>query len=243
LGLPRRAMDGLDQTAARDAKAEAIPQQRRDLAVREAAPFIQQHRERDRLRTQLRGGRAERIRRLQGMPTLHAPPTLRAPADVHMKGPHQRTLHRELFLILRRDPGLAHGAVTVRTLRRQRGVVRLVNVRGPRPMGATPICGPRLSTGSRRLGHAGPAREGRRLTGTGAPCGVELLFQLLVFAPQPLPLGFRPAQIVFESLDASRLVVNDLLRILWRGVIALRHAPVMPDSRAQYKREMRVSSH
>jgi len=233
----------VDQTATRDAQAEPIPQQRGDLAVGQDAPFIEQHRERDRLRTQLRGGRPERVRCLQGMPPLHAPATLRALADVDVKRPDERALHRELFLILRGDPGLAHGAVTIRTLRRQRGVIGLVKTRWRRSMGVTPVGGPRPAAGPPRLGYARPARERRRLTGAGTPGRLELLFQFLVFAPQPLPLGFRSAQIIFESLDASRLVVNDLLRITRRGLIALWHAPVMPDSRAQYKREMRVSSH
>jgi hypothetical protein len=81
------------------------------------------------------------------------------------------------------------------------------------------------------------------MTGAGAPRRFEFLFQLLVFRAAAAAVGFRPAQIVFESLAASRLVVNNLLRIMRRDLIALWHAPVMPDSRAQYKREMRVSLH
>jgi len=78
----------------------------------------------------------------------------------------------------------------------------------------------------------------------GATCSVELLFQFLVFAPQALPLRLRPAQILTEAVELPALLVDDLLRVPRRRVvIALRHASVMPDSRAQYKRELPASVH
>jgi hypothetical protein len=125
----------------------------------------------------------------------------------------------------------------VRTLRRQRHLVRLVDVRRRSPRGAHAIRGSRLAAWAPRRRDDLPAREGRSLAIHRAPRRVELVSQLIVFAPQPLPLGFRPSQILFELLDAARLVVNDLLRITWRDLIALWHAPVMPDLRAQYKRK------
>jgi hypothetical protein len=86
------------------------------------------------------------------------------------------------------------------------------------------------------------AREGRRLAGDGAACGVELLFQFFVFAAQPLRLRLRPPQVLTqlvvlptESLDLAGLGG-------WPIGLALRHTMLMPDSRAQYKWKLRAST-
>jgi hypothetical protein len=47
------------------------------------------------------------------MAALDAAATLRAASDVHAKLSDDRALHGQLFLIVRRDPLEAHGAVTV----------------------------------------------------------------------------------------------------------------------------------
>jgi len=94
-----------------------------------------------------------------------------------------------------------------------------------------------LSARATRSRDASPAGEGRGLPIYRASRGVELLFQVFVFPPQALPLGFRPPQIFFELRDPARLIVNDVLWVTRRRrIVALRHAPVMPDSCAQYKR-------
>ena len=49
---------------------------------------------------ELRGRRADRIRRLQRMATLHAPTAAVAPADVQIKLPDDDARDRQLFLIL-----------------------------------------------------------------------------------------------------------------------------------------------
>ena len=71
--------------------------------------------------------------------------------------------------------------------------------------------------------------------------GVQFLFQFVVFATEALPVGLRATQILAESLDLSTLVVDDVVRVVRRLIAPLRHAPVMPDSRAQYKRKLSVS--
>jgi hypothetical protein len=86
------------------------------------------------------------------------------------------------------------------------------------------------------------------IRGTGLPSGaprrLELVFQLLVLAPQALTLRFGATEIRFELRDPTRLRVDDQLGISRRSrLVALRHASLMPDSRAAYKREMRVSAH
>ncbi len=111
LRLARRAMDRVHQPAARDAQPEAVAQQRGDLAVGQPEAFIEEHGEGDGLRPQLHGGGAERVGGLQRMATLDAPPALRAPTDRDVKRADDRALHRQLFLILRRDAHAAHRAV------------------------------------------------------------------------------------------------------------------------------------
>jgi hypothetical protein len=65
---------------------------------------------------------------------------------------------------------------------------------------------------------------------------LELLFQFLVFAPQALPLGFGAAQILAQPVDLPLLLGDDLMRVTRRrGIVALRHAAVMPDLRKKYK--------
>jgi hypothetical protein len=91
---------------------------------------------------------------------------------------------------------------------------------------------------------AGATRERSSLPIDRAARRLELLFQFVVFAAQPLAFRLRAAQILTQPLDLSALLVNDLLRVAWgRGLVVLRHAAVMPDPRSKYKREMRVSTH
>src|SRR5262245_20479569 len=67
--------------------------------------------------------------------------------------------------------------------------------------------------------------------GTGAPAP-----STINTAPQALPLRFRSAKIVAQSLVLPTQFLDLLLRIgRRRGLIALRHATLMPDPRAQYK--------
>jgi hypothetical protein len=110
-------------------------------------------------------------------------------------------------------------------------------------MGAPPVGHARLATGPTRHRDSRGARKGGGLTVDGAPRGVEFVAQLVVFAAQSLALGFRPAQILAQPIDLATLFVDDLRGVSpWRVVALLRHATVMPDSVAQYKREMRVST-
>jgi hypothetical protein len=111
-------------------------------------------------------------------------------------------------------------------------------------MSPASIRGARFAPGTAGDRHAGAAREGRRLPVDRAARGLELLFQLLVFAAQPLAFRFRPTQVLAQPLDLPALHLDDLLRLVSGPTpVVLRHAPVMPDSRTQYKRKLRVSTH
>ena len=110
------------------------------------------------------------------------------------------------------------------------------------PMRVTPV--PRTRFAARSLGVLlrPPARERRGLAGRPSTRHLELFFQPLVLAPQSIALDLRAPQVLFESFDPLRLVLDDLLRITRRRIFrAPRHGIVMPDSRGQYKREMRIS--
>jgi hypothetical protein len=105
-----------------------------------------------------------------------------------------------------------------------------------------PIRHPRLSSRATRARDALPAGKRCRLPIHRPPRGVELVFQLLVFAGQPLPLRFRPPEILAQAVDLPTLLVDDLLRVARARVNGSRHRMLMPDSRAEYKRKLRTSS-
>jgi len=244
LRAPRRPVHRLDQAAAGDAQPEAIAQQRGDLAVREAAAFIEQHGEGDELGAELRGRGAERVRRLQRMSPLHAAAASGALADVDVKRPDDRALHRQLFLILRGDAPSADRAGTVWTAGRQRRLVPLIDAGRWPPMRARAIGGPRLTARTSRRVNARAAGKGGRLTRGGATRRVQLLVEFLDLPTQPLPLRFgssqvlvRPPQVLAELLVFAAEPL-DLGRVGRRHIrLAAGHAPVMPDPRAQYKRK------
>ena len=100
-----------------------------------------------------------------------------------------------------------------------------------------PYAGPAFRPGRRGVRHAGAARERGGLAGRGASGGLEVLFQFLVLAPQPLALRFRSSQILVQPLVLTTQFLDDLLRRAVRR-IAIRHARVMPKPRSKYKYEI-----
>ena len=193
-------MDRVDQPAARDRQPEAVAQQRGDLAVGQPVALVEQHRERDGLGPELHGGGAERVGGLQRMAALHATTALRALPDVHVEATDEGPLHRQLFLVLRGDAAAAHRPVTVGAAGRQRRRIGFVHVPRRGPMGAPAIRRTGFAAGPARVRHARAARERGGLPVHGAARGLELLFQFLVLAAQPLPLRFRPAQVLAQAL-------------------------------------------
>lgn len=236
LRLVRRAMDRVHQAAARDGEAEAIAEQGCDPAEGEAALFVEDHGEGDGLRAQLHGGRAERIGGLQRMTALHAPPTVPALADRDPKLVDDGALHGQVFLVLRHDAALRHRAAAVRTVRGHRRVVRDIDARGRRTMRVPPIRETRFAAGPLGLLLRQPARKRRGLTSGSAARHLELFFQPLVLAPQPVTLDLRALQILAQPIDLPRLIVDDLVRLSGRRILrASRHAPLMPKPREKYK--------
>jgi hypothetical protein len=235
LRLARGAVHRMHQAAARDRQPKAIAQQRDDFAVGQPETFIQEPGEGDGLRAELHGGGAEGIGGLPRMAPLHAPPTPRARPNVDATRADDRALYRQLFLILRRDAHGLHRAVTLRTRPRQTRLVRLIDMRRRLPVRPRPIRGARFPSRPSRIADPGATRKRRSLTIDRAARGLEFLFQLVVFAPQPLPFGLRPPEIVAQLFILATQPLD--LGGLCRGPIrfAVWHAPVMPDSRGKYK--------
>jgi len=176
------------------------------------------------------------------MTALDAAAAGRTATNEDVKPADHWTLCGQLFLILDGGADAVHRAMTMRTRRGQRCHVPFVDVPRGRSMRATAIRRTSFPARAPRLRDAAPARKGRRLAMDRSPRGLQVVFQLLVFATQALPFGFRSAQVLAQPLDLLSLLVDDLLGVAWgRGLVALRHAAVMPNSRSKYKQEMRAS--
>ena len=132
--LPGRPMQGAGHGARGDRHTEPIAQQRGDLAMRQPELFIELHHQRHGLRAELHTSRAQRIRGLQRMPALQAPPAGRTPTDRHVEATDEGPHIRELFLILRGDAGHLHRPGTMRTCGRQADRNHVVDRRRPRPL-------------------------------------------------------------------------------------------------------------
>jgi len=170
---------------------------------------------------------------------LDAAVAVRALADRHAEGADDRPLDRQLFLILQRHSPPAHGMLAPRTVRRQRRLIRLVDVPRRAALSPSTIGRPRLAAGAPRRGGAGAAREWRGLSIDRATRRLEFLFQCLVLTPQALPLRLRAAQVLAQALDLARLIVDDLLGIArWCLGPSPRHAIVIAKARSKYKYEI-----
>lgn len=234
-------MDGVDEPAAGHRQAEAIPQQLDDPAEGEPTLLIEDDRERDSLRPELDGGGAERVGGLQRMAPLHAAVPVPALANRDPEFVDHRALHGQILLVLRDDAATLDRAAAVGTRRRQRCVVGHVHARRRTSMALSAIGTAGLS--SRLLGvlFRQAPRKRRRLASRSTPRHLELFLQSLILAAQPIALDLRALQILAESFDFPRLIINDLSRVRRRVRRAPRHDMLMPDSGAQYKREMRIN--
>jgi hypothetical protein len=178
------------------------------------------------------------------MPTLHAPMALGALANGDLEAADHRRLDRQLLLILGGDPHGPDRAVALRALRGERRRIRLIDVGRRTAMPVPPMGSAGFAAAAPWVCHAGAPRERGGLPRDRAARRLELLFQFLVFAAQPLAFRFRAAQILAQPVDLSPLLVNDLLRgSRRRRLVALRHTTVMPDRRSKYKRQIRTRLH
>jgi hypothetical protein len=239
----RGAMQGVRHAAGPHAQPEPVAQQRRDLAVRQAQLFVEQHDQCDRVGPQMRAGGAESVGGLQRMPPLHVPPAVGATADVDVEAAHMRPHDRQILLNLWGDAGLGQPAATVRAGRWQRHINRFVNRRGrvsmrvaavplaPSPTGSTRRCGRRAFRERRRLTLPCAARRLQRLCQplNLAPQAIALAFEALVLVAQAFTVLSRLLNLAAQPLQLSLGVVNRL------RCVASRHATFMADSPKKYK--------
>jgi hypothetical protein len=167
-----------------------LPQERHDFAERESELFVEHDDQRDHLRAELRGGRADRVRRLQGMPPLDAMAASIAAADVDVKLADRHARDRQLFLILVDDTGLHHRTGTVGTMRGERRVVALIHARGTSPTRLGSIRTAGLPPWSLRM-RLQRFREWGRLPEAGSPRLVHLSFQMIDLLAQPIVLSLE----------------------------------------------------
>ncbi len=138
-GPSRRSAHCVHEPAASDRQREPLTEQRGDLAERQAQLLIEDHGQRDGSGPELRGGRAEGVRCLQGMPTLDPAAAGGAVANRDVKGPDNGAHHWEIFVILGRVASQRERVAARGTRQRQWRLMRLRNVGGYPAMGALAV--------------------------------------------------------------------------------------------------------
>ena len=161
-------------------------------------------------------------------------------ADLDVEAPHDRAHHGQLFLILRRHAGHFDRAAAVRTRRRDRRRVGLVDPRRARaaavaailragPPAGTPAASLRPVLGKRgRLAVAGAARRGQLLLQV-----VDPMLQAVVLASPGLVVALASRQLPAKPFEVGAQIRNLLL--LGRIPLGGCHAKVMPHSPNLYK--------
>ena len=192
--VPRRlaaAGHPRDRAADRTAvhvEAKPILQDRGDIRMGQAQPLVHRDGQRQRVRPQLHGGRAERLRRLPRIAPVHPSVAHHAATDGHIDPLPDRLPH-DLVLILRRD--LLHGqrapAATSRGRWPRDHFINVVRDRFPVPLA---VRGASLAT--RALRGACPNAVGKR---------------------SRLPLGRSP---VITTFDLTAMLIAHVF-ILWLG--------------------------
>ena len=142
------------------------------------------------------------------MPALYATATLGAVADLDVEAAHQRAHHGQFFLILRRHAGHIDGAAAIRTRRRNRSRMRLVDLRRA-PTTRLPAV---ACTGATARTPATPLRpvlgEGGGLPEARAPRGVELLLQPFTTTLPAIPVAVDLRQVFAQPRDLSVLPLD-----------------------------------
>ena len=214
VGRPRvacRTMQQMREAPRRDVEAEPGLQQVGDLGQRHAAVRVQLDDQRDHTGAELRAGRSQRVGGLQGVPALDTPPTLRAVADLDVEAAHPRAHRGKVFLILRRRAGHVDRAAAVRTGRQRRRRQGLVDPRRTRAASLPPIArtGPPAGTAAATVRPVLGERSG--LPASRAALGPQLLFQVLVLAPQALVLTLQAVVLTMQALVARQFVTQSHL--------------------------------
>ncbi len=248
IGRPRTIggpMQRVDESARRDVETKSIAKQGTDFPDRQSQVRVQHGGEGDGLWAELRRRRAQGIGRLQRMAPLHATATRATAANLDGEGAHDRPHHREIFLVLARRPGAAQRTPTLRTGIGQACPMVRVDMGRYRSMGLAAIGAACSPTGSSWGARRRPARERGRLPIHLAAGVVEQVFESVDLLAERVPLlavpvavAIRPLVLAPQSLDFALLPfeLGDQL-LTRRGAPARLHAPVMPRSPMEYKKE------
>ena len=226
-----------DQGALGHSQAEPCPRDADDLLQRHALFDMQFNDQRGDVRTRLDGGRAQRVGSLKRVPALHAPPAVRAAADLDVEAPHEGPHRRHVFLPLLRRAGHRDRPAAVRAGRRGRRRVDLVR---PRRLPATPLL-PVPHSGTPAGTLAASLRtvpgEGGRLSAAGALRRLELLLQVLAAALPAVPILDQLRLVPFEAFDAPHVprvpLTPGSLRIAAVARLLARHASCIGTSPPQ----------
>ena len=159
---------------------------------------------------ELHRGRPERIGGLKAVAPLHAPPALRAAADLDVEATHDGLHLRELFLILRGHAGHLNGAAAVGTRRRRWRPVGLVDPRRAwaAALPAVPCTGPAARAPALPLRPV--LGEGRGLPSPCAARVVELLLEVFATTLPPVSVAGGARQ-VLAQLGVLTLELPDTL--------------------------------
>ena len=197
------------ETARRDLQAERGPQQVRHLRQRHPQLRVQLDDQRNDSGTELHARRAQRVGGLQNVAALHPPLTLRAVADLDVEAPYDRAHHGQFFLILRRHARHLDRAAAVRTRRRCRRRVVLVDLGRARTGRLPPVgrAGPPAGMPAAPLGSV--LGEGGRLPESGSARGRQLLLEVVGLPLQAVvltPQAFVAALQAFVLVSQARAV-------------------------------------
>ena len=179
------------------------------------------------------------------MTALDPPVARRAAADVDAEPSHDRADGGEIFLVLIGHARLVHGPATVGAPRWKRRLVGLVDARRHGPLTVASMRGPRLAARALRVRRGRALRERGRLARAGAPRGVQIVFQPLVLAAQPITLAQQIGTLAFDAsqfLAQANVVATGAHPFVAQRVIGQRgtvetigHASFMPVPGLEYK--------
>jgi hypothetical protein len=179
LCLPRCAVHGVHEAAARHGQPILLAKECRYLAERQTELLVEDDGQGDRLRPELRRCGAQRVRRLKLMPALDAATTRAATSHVDPHVTDDDLGDWQLFLILGSDTGLHDGAGAPGTSRRQMRVIGFIHPRRDPASRFAAVRAARLPPRSLRMARE-RFRERGRLPKSGTPRRIELVLQPLV---------------------------------------------------------------
>jgi hypothetical protein len=170
------------------------------------------------------------------MPALHAAATRDAAAHLHVESSDDRSGHRQIFLILRRDAREVDRAVTARTRCGERRVVGLIDPRRNRSSSPASIPDAGAPTRPPTMALRVIFCERGSLTEAGTPRRLELLLEALVLTLQLIAFAPRARQLVAQARDFLLLPLDQIVAfVAGRARALICHTIVMADSRKKYK--------